>query len=465
MSSSRHLRFHCHPQLPNSSDTDDPAPPFAKPQILKNVIVLSLGWAFLFTAFNAVANLQTSLNQEDGVGVKSLTTIYVGMIASSMFLSDVVVSLLGCKWAISLAMSGYTMYIAANFYAVQVTMIPAAVVLGLCSAPLWSAQSTYLTKMGGWYAKLTHQNKDGAINYFFGFFYMSHQSTQIWGNLISSLVFAPTIGNETSGSACGAAFCPETSRNVSLNFEQPTENVYTVCGIFLGCAVIGMAIIIKFLDNVHMGTSKSSRLSHRLLISAFNHLFTSPKQMLLVPITIYRGLGAALFVGEFTKAFVSCALGIWNLGYVMICFGVANALSSVISGRLVKFVGQMPFFVVAFLVHMGLQIAFLWWDPSRDEVTYFYISAALWGVGNAIFQTQSNALYGCLFTDSLGPAFANYRLWEGSGAAVAYAYSDLFCTNIKIYICLGVLTAGMLGYIVVMLMERIGGQKKCQVTE
>lgn len=44
----------------------------------------------------------------------------------------------------------------------------------------------------------------------------------------------------------------------------------------------------------------------------------------------------------------------------------------------------------AFLVHGGLQITFLLWRPDPDTVVLFYVFAALWGMGDAVIQTQIN---------------------------------------------------------------------------
>lgn len=441
---------------PLSSDAPDPEPKFTKPQILKNVFVVSLGFTFLFTAFQAMSNLQTSLNKEESVGSNSLSTIYVSLIVSALFLPEFVISRLGCKWTIPLAMMGYSLYMGANFYAVNGTMIPAAIILGLCAAPLWSAKCTYLTQVGVWYAKLTNQDKDGVINSFFGFFFLFFQSAQIWGNLISSLVFTPDKSNETDSAICGADFCPAEKDN-SSNFEQTTDKVYTVCGIYLGCAVMAVIVVSLFLDKIVLDRETSAeerKLSPKLLVSTFQHLFSSPAQMLLIPITIYSGVEQAFVGGEYTKAFISCRLGIWNVGYVMICYGVVDAICSISFGRMVKYVGHVPFFVLAFLVHGGLQVTFLYWEPSRDAEIYFYVFAALWGMGDAVIQTQVNALYGNLFSSKPEAAFANYRLWESLGFAVAYAYNDALCTDVKLYVCLSMLGVGMFGYTIVEIMER-----------
>ena len=55
-------------------------------QIFKNVLVVSFGFLFLFTAFQSMANLQTSLNKEDGVGAYSLSAVYAALIVSCIFL-------------------------------------------------------------------------------------------------------------------------------------------------------------------------------------------------------------------------------------------------------------------------------------------------------------------------------------------------------------------------------------------
>ena len=49
-----------------------------------------------------------------------------------------------------------------------------------------------------------------------------------------------------------------------------------------------------------------------------------------------------------------------------------------------------------------------------------YVLAAFWGIGDAIWQTQINALYGVLFASEEEAAFSNYRLWESFGFFIAF---------------------------------------------
>ena len=50
-----------------------------------------------------------------------------------------------------------------------------------------------------------------------------------------------------------------------------------------------------------------------------------------------------------------------------------------------------------------------------------FVLAALWGIADAIWQTQINALYGNLFPSKEEAAFSNYRLWESLGFVISFA--------------------------------------------
>ena len=87
---------------------------------------------------------------------------------------------------------------------------------------------------------------------------------------------------------------------------------------------------------------------------------------------------------------MSCALGIHNVGYVMICFGVVNAICSVVFGSAMKFVGRVPIMVLGVLVHAVLVVVLLFWKPRPDGPLVFFAISGLWGVGDAVWQTQVN---------------------------------------------------------------------------
>lgn len=82
--------------------------------------------------------------------------------------------------------------------------MPTSVILGLGGAPLWSAKCTYLTISGN--AQAAAQGKRGSdvINQYFGIFFFIFQSSGVWGNLMSSLIFGQDtkIGANRGGGGC-----------------------------------------------------------------------------------------------------------------------------------------------------------------------------------------------------------------------------------------------------------------------
>lgn len=168
------------------------------------------------------------------------------------------------------------------------------------------------------------------------------------------------------------------------------------------------------------------------------------------------------------QSFIGCAWGVKNIGFVLICYGATDAFGSIIAGSIVKRTGRVPIFLFAACINLALIITMLIWEPTRDHPEAFFLIAAFWGLADAVWQTQINckssisnkkyyyvrltqiiAFYGFIFATNEEAAFSNYRLWESIGFIIAYAYSTFICVNAKLYVLLGVLGAGMVGYLII----------------
>ncbi|KAL7307268.1 hypothetical protein TKK_0000465 [Trichogramma kaykai] len=205
-------------------------------------------------------------------------------------------------------------------------------------------------------------------------------------------------------------------------------------------------------EKQHRNDSKP--LSGIQLLSATAYQLKKPYQQLLIPITVWIGMEQAFIGAEFTQAYISCALGVHRVGYVMICFGVVNAGCSLLFGSMMKFVGRQPLIALGAVVHASLIGVLLMWRPHPDAAYVFYTVSGLWGVGDAVWQTQINGLYGTLFRRNKEAAFSNFRLWESAGFVIAYAYSTHLCARMKLYVMLNVLIIGSIGYTIVELLHR-----------
>jgi len=148
---------------------------FSKCRILKNVVLL--GFAFLLdtTPIIGLARLQSSLHRVEGLGVIASSVLYGSLIISSMFLPKLLISSIGHKWTTVICYVGYILWIPANGYAIWTTMIPASIVVGLCSAPLWTSQLSYITVVAGQYSKISNEKQDAVITRFMGIFFMFFQ--------------------------------------------------------------------------------------------------------------------------------------------------------------------------------------------------------------------------------------------------------------------------------------------------
>ncbi|XP_006882896.1 PREDICTED: protein unc-93 homolog A [Elephantulus edwardii] len=418
---------------------------------LKNVLVVSLGFLLLFTAYGGLQNLQSSLHSEAGLGVTALSTLYGAILLSSMFLPPLLIRKFGCKWTIVGSMCCYVAFSLGNFKASWYTLIPTSILLGLGGAPLWSAQCTYITTLGNMHASKVGKMGRDVVNQYFGIFFLIFQSSGVWGNLISSLVFGQTPTQEAITedqlSSCGASDCLMTGGTTNST-EHPSQVIYTLVGIYTGCGVLAVLLIAVFLEPIQdiQQNSKGRTSSSWANLLATFQLLRDKRLCLLVLLPLYSGMQQGFLAGDYTKSYVTCALGIQFVGYVAICFAATDALCSLLYGKLSQYVGRVSIYVLGALVHLGCIVALLLWKPHPDQLAVFFIFSALWGVSDAVWQTQNNALYGTLFEKNKEAAFANYRLGEALGFVIAFGYSTYLCVYIKLYILLGVLLAAMVAY-------------------
>lgn len=422
----------------------------------KNVLVVSVGFLSLFTAYGGLQSLQSSLNAEQGMGVASLSVIYASIIISSMFLPPIMIKNLGCKWTIVAGMACYVSYSFGNLYPGWYTLMPTSVILGLGGSPLWSAKCTYLTISGNVQAARDGKKGSDVINQYFGIFFFIFQSSAVWGNLMSSLIFQQDtdiafIPDEQLKS-CGAAEC-DLDLSINGTTIRPAQKlVWTLVGCYIGVGLLAMLIVAVFLDNIDREQSTQFRGNPE----PFWHTFLATFRLLkdwrlvtLIPLTMYSGFEQSFLSGEYTKNYVTCALGIHFVGYVMMCFGATNSLCSFLFGRLARYTGRAALFFLAALANFTCIIALLYWRPHPDDLPVFFVFPALWGLSDAIWQTQTNALYGVLFPRDKEAAFANYRMWESLGFVIAFAYSTFICVEYKLYILMAVLVLTVITYPIV----------------
>jgi len=284
-------------------DTDEPQLLFkSKGEIFRSLAILSSIWVFAFTAFSGLQNLESSLNPD--IGVYSLASITGGGLISCI-IAPSVISILGIKGSLIGAGFCLSIFMAANdFIELSYVLIPGAIIYGLSSGILWCAQGSYVTTLAVEYCTLVGHNLDTILGRFFGIFCMAFQSTQIWGNLISSTILqsGESDNNDTSSSnsTCGAKFCqapppPNSTEPVS----QSTH--YILISVYLGCSLFGLLITIFLLKPIPNSFDGKSISTKTILGETLRLLVTDLNMALLIPIAMYSGMEQVVMYAEFTR--------------------------------------------------------------------------------------------------------------------------------------------------------------------
>ncbi|CAL2037061.1 unnamed protein product [Caenorhabditis brenneri] len=431
-----------------------------KRKIMSNLWILSVAFLFLFTAFNGLQNLQTSVNGD--LGSDSLVALYLSLAISSLFVPSFMINRLGCKLTFLVAIFVYFLYIVINLRPTYSSMIPASIFCGIAASCIWGAKCQYITEMGIRYASLNFESQTTVIVRFFGYFFMIVHCGQVVGNVVSSYIFTLSYSGSLRGpedsiyDSCGYQF----PKNLSLlselaesNLARPPQKVYVaVCLAYLACVIISGMIMSMFLNALAKDTrnrKSSQRFNSEIIQLMLKHLINF-KFMLLVPLTIFNGLEQAFLVGVYTKAFVGCGLGIWQIGFVMACFGISDAVCSLVFGPLIKLFGRMPLFVFGAVVNLLMIVTLMVWPLNAADTQIFYVVAAMWGMADGVWNTQINGFWVALVgRQSLQFAFTKYRFWESLGIAIGFALIRHVTVELYLLITFFVLLLGMCGFVAI----------------
>ncbi|XP_054718882.1 UNC93-like protein [Uloborus diversus] len=430
-----------------------------KSKIIKNLVALAFGHFLVFTAFDSLSNLQSTVNQKGGLGIASQSVIYACFTISSFFLPTYFIKNFGCKKTLIISVFSICPYVAANMYPTWSTLIPSAVLSGLAFGPLWAARSTYVNDISFQYSGYTKASISVVNAWFFGLYSFFHENAEIWGNVISYTVLRNHQDldhfetNETSY-FCGSDYCQSGVVIENPNLQPPSTEKWNTLTLIYLCFVLVAGIVVMFVldplqsDDSSKDESSDKGFSADLLIATLKHM-KNKNQLLLVPLSFYCGLADGFYNSDYTKSYVACEWGISQVGFVTTCYGVVSAVMDCSSGLLVKHLTRVPVFLIAAASHFSMFIVLLAVKPSTGNFSVFFALSGIYGIGASVWWSQITAFYGVIFKENEEAAFSNFYFWSSLGFSIAYAYSDSLCTYVKIYILLVLLIVAIVFYVTV----------------
>ncbi|XP_077217579.1 major facilitator superfamily protein [Tasmannia lanceolata] len=393
----------------------------------RDVHILSFAFLFIFLAYGAVQNLQSTVNTEDDLGTTSMGILYLSFTLFSLVASPMV-RLLGTKSALVLGTTGYWLFIASNLKPSWYTMVPASVYLGFAASIIWVGQGTYLTSAARSHAKASHLHEGTVIGNFNGEFWGMFASTQVIGNLISLALL-------TTGKGGG------------------TTLLFTV---FLGSMTLG-TILMCFLskrdsEKENLPTPSASVFSSVVpLLKLVIAPLCDKRMQLIIPLLAYSGLQQAFVWAEFTKDIVTPALGVSGVGAAMAVYGASDAICSLVAGRFTSGLSSITLIVCG---GAFLQILILLWLLLKYSLTsgvlgtvYPLLMAMIWGVGDGVFNTQLNAILGMLFRHDTEAAFSQLKVWQSGATAVVFFLSPYITFHAMLIVMIASLCVSIAGFL------------------
>jgi len=408
-----------------------------------NVILLGLAFMLVFTAWQTMGNVQTTILNSakkkgspgyvegfTGDGFTSLAMIYASFSLSNWFAPSVV-ALLGPKLTMVAGGAIYSLFIAQIAYPNNYLLYIGSLLLGVGAAIIWTAQGNFLTL-----------NSDSNS--------MSRNSGIFWAMLQMSML----IGN---------TFVYFQFRGLE-DVDKDTRTVVTMT--LLGVGLVGTAVFLLLRPTSSWSGSDSTAAGgpYAALKRAFAIFIT--KDMLLLSITnFYTGLMLTFWSGVYgpsianTQAFGKDAKSLNGMHGIFVGLGeIIGGLGFGILGHVMVKRGRDPVVILGFvcnvvaffLAFLNLPLSAPLMHPPDVQDPAFISSNAylaiftsfLFGFGDACYNTQIYSIIGAIYKDDSAPAFALFKFIQSFSAAIAFFYSGYLMLQWQLLILMIACVAG-----------------------
>eukprot|EP00731_Ephydatia_muelleri_P023228 Em0015g811a len=389
----------------------------------RNVYGLGLSLFFLFSAFQSVQNLQSSVNARGGLGVISLSLLYAAFVLSGIVTTSIV-KVLGTKYAVMGGMTCHLVYIVCNYYPTWYSLIPASFLIGFASGPLWAAISAHITQIAVKLAPIVRERQDFLISQFTGAIFLFTQVSHLPGNLASSLILlhASDATNGSSETAAIVEGCRNSTISASYAGRIKDTYWYILVSVFVLFDLIAIFILALLVDRLPSSDPFCSSKAK------FKRFIFDPSV----------GLVQSFAFSVFAKEYVTDCLGLSQVGFVLMVLGLSNALTSGVVGIIVKYVPRLVIVLIATSINVGLIMFLLLWERIPSYLMAFLFAIG-WGFTGGVWNTLSSSFVGILYPTESEPAYSVARMWQAFGLTVGFVMSYFDSQAAFLYLLLGLL--------------------------
>uniref|UniRef100_A0A8C5EGT7 UNC93-like protein MFSD11 n=1 Tax=Gouania willdenowi TaxID=441366 RepID=A0A8C5EGT7_GOUWI len=378
-----------------------------------NVVLLGVGFLFIFTAFTTCGNVEQTVVKSlrndsfSGSGFFSLGIIY-GVFSFSNLLAPTVVTIIGPKITMFLSGILYSGYIGVFISPSTWSFYLTSILIGIGAAMLWTAQGHFLV-----------ENSDAStINRNTGMFWALLQCSMLFGNLYIYFDWR------------GRTEIPDSSRK----------------SIFLCLLVTSILGTLSFLvlRNIRHEEEMLSEEEGQALLSSptmykqrANTAVQDTKSELSLELSFYSGVYGTC-IGATTQ-FGEAAKGLIGISGIMV--GIGEIVGGGLFGLLCKnsrfrrtsvvFLGMVVHFIAFYLIFLSIpNDASMVFETTSKSIPYLTPSVSiamlcsfLLGLGDSCFNTQLYSILGHVYAEQSTAAFAIFKFIQSVFAAVAFFYS------------------------------------------
>ena len=273
----------------------------SKAKAYKNLFGVSVSFMIVYSVNLGVASLQSSVNESEGIGLASLTTIYFLFIVSSLYTPSII-RLFGTKYILIVCYIGMTVYTISNYYPHWYTLIPGSVCIGLVYGPLFASINVHVTSVAIQYASSLEENQSNTVALFLGILTAFIKLAYIPGNIISSAILLN--GREENTSFIDTSLGDVCNNTEAANLDR--LYLYILLSVYVVFDIVAIVLLISFVD--HLGTdtkflslTKMFELYIKKPFVATLKMMLNWKLMLIHPMSILDGFLLAFSLGHFTK--------------------------------------------------------------------------------------------------------------------------------------------------------------------
>uniref|UniRef100_A0A3P9JMJ1 UNC93-like protein MFSD11 n=1 Tax=Oryzias latipes TaxID=8090 RepID=A0A3P9JMJ1_ORYLA len=424
-----------------------------------NVVILGLGFLFIFTAFTTCGNVeQTVVKSLDnstftGSGYHSLGIIY-GVFSFSNLIAPTVVKVIGAK--VSMFLSGllYSGYIAVFIIPSTWSFYLTSILIGIGAALLWTAQGEFLIE----------NSEASTINRNTGMFWALLQCSMLFGNLYIYLDWNGETDISESSRRNIFLFLLVASVLGTLSFLvlRKSHNEEEMLSEEEGQSLLSARTMYKSRANSALQDAKSE-------FKTILQLLKTKTILLLSPCMAYSGLELAFYSGVYgtcigaTTHFGEAAKGLIGISGIVV--GVGEIVGGLLSSRKARsreariesvpsdasggglfgllcknsrfrrtsvvFLGMVVHFIASYLIFLNipadapivLETTTQLSPYLNPSVSIALLCSFLLGLGDSCFNTQLYSILGHVYAEESMPAFAIFKFIQSVSAAVAFFYS------------------------------------------